>query len=243
MARAMLDLNRNVIANSPLNVQLNELLDRHATPRDEAERHYLGASFIGSDCLRQIQYDWQVEAEHPVRLRDIFDRGHFFEEVARQRMKAAGFAFRPHGLGFSAADGMFQGHGDGIIDDGPALPGVAYPCLWEHKALGQSGWRAIERDGLVKAYPKYAAQVSIYQAYLDVADNAAIFTITNANDCTRLHVLVPFDATRAQLWSDRAVGIIKATMRGELLPRVAKLPDDWRCKMCSHRTRCWPLSN
>jgi hypothetical protein len=139
MVRAMLDLNRNVIAESPLNVQLNGLLDRHATPRDEAERHYLGASFIGSDCLRQIQYDWQVEAEHPVRLRDIFDRGHFFEEVARQRMKAAGFVFRPHGLSFSAADGMFQGHGDGIIDEGPTLPGVAYPCLWEHKALGHSG--------------------------------------------------------------------------------------------------------
>jgi hypothetical protein len=94
-----------------------------------------------------------------------------------------------------------------------------------------------------KAYPKYAAQVSIYQAYLDVTDHPAIFTVTNANDCTRLHLLLPFDATRAQLWSDRAVGIIKATMRSELLARVAKSPDDWRCKMCSHRTRCWPLSN
>jgi hypothetical protein len=74
-----------------------------------------------------------------------------------------------------------------------------------------------------------------------VADNPAIFTVTNASDCPRLHLLLPFDATRAQLWSDRAVGIIKATMHGELLPRVAKSQDDWRCKMCSHRKRCWGL--
>src|SRR5215471_12630653 len=27
-------------------------------------------------------------------------------------------------------------------------------------------WRAVERDGLEKAFPQYAAQVSLYQAYL-----------------------------------------------------------------------------
>ena len=33
--------------------------------------------------------------------------------------------------------------------------------------------------------------------------------------------------------------MIEAAESGELLPRVADDPTDWRCKMCSHRERCW----
>ena len=61
----------------------------------------------------------------------------------------------------------------------------------------------------------------------------------NADNCERLHFLVPFDAERAQQWSDRAVTVIEATKAGELLGRVTDNPADWRCKMCGHRERCW----
>jgi hypothetical protein len=90
-----------------------------------------------------------------------------------------------------------------------------------------------------KCYPQYAAQVWIYQAYLGLADQPAIFTALNANTCERLHVLVPFDPVQAQAWSDRAVAVIEATRAGELLPRAYDDPKDWRCRMCAHRARCW----
>ena len=56
------------------------------------------------------------------------------------------------------------------------------------------------------------------------------------NGCTSL---VPFDAELAQATSDRAVMVIEATRAGELLSRITEDPNDWRCKMCSHRERCW----
>ena len=119
---------------------------------------------------------------HPTQTRDIFRRGHLLEELSRQHLIRAGFRFAPaERLAFSAADGLFRGHADGILIAGPELPGVGYPALWEHKALGDKGWRALERDGLEKAYPQYAAQVWLYQAYLDVTEHPAIFTATNAN--------------------------------------------------------------
>ena len=62
----------------------------------------------------------------------------------------------------------------------------------------------MERDGVEKAYPQYAAQIWIYQAYLDVTENPAILTAVNADTCERLHMLVPFNVERAQAWSDRA---------------------------------------
>jgi hypothetical protein len=234
----MLDFNRSILSDAPISTAINTAIER-AEPREENVRQYLGASAIGSECLRRVQYDWMCDPDHPSRTRDIFRRGHLIEELSRQHFIRASFTFAPADrLKFSAVDGLFRGHVDGIITAGPALPGVVYPCLWEHKCLGQKGWRALERDGLVKAHPAYAVQVAIYQAYLDVT-NPAIFTAVNANDCTRLHLLVPFDAERAQAGSDRAVAVIRATQAGELLPRAYDDPTDWRCRMCPHRERCW----
>src|SRR6476659_1115642 len=114
------------------------------------------------------------DPQFPGRIKDIFERGHFFEDVTRQHLIAAGFKFAPpEQLKFEAVGGLFRGHADGIIVDGPQqLPAMRYPCLWEHKCLGAKGWRAIERDGLVGLYAIYAAQVAIYQAYLDVTNPA-----------------------------------------------------------------------
>ena len=110
--------------------------------------------------------------------------------------------------------------------------------MWEHKALKAESWRAIELDGLEKKHSNYLVQVALYQAYLNIT-NPALFTVTNADTCEWLHFLVPFDAERAQLWSDRAVNIIEATRAGELLPRAFDDPEDWRCRLCPHKERCW----
>jgi hypothetical protein len=50
---------------------------------------------------------------------------------------------------------------------------------------------------------------------------------------------VPFDAERAQMWSDRAANIIAATRASELLPRGFDDPEKWPCKQCPHKERCW----
>jgi hypothetical protein len=233
-----LDFNRSNLSDRPINQLINELIER-AEPPSENYRQYLGASSIGSECLRKVQYDWMCDPEFPARIKDIFARGHFLEELTRRHLIAAGFRFAPSEvLEFRAADGLFRGHADGIIIAGPLLPALRYPCLWEHKCLNAKGWKAIERDGLTGLYAIYAAQVAIYQVYLDCT-NAALFSVVNADTCERLHFFVPFDAQLAQATSDRAVAVIEATRAGELLPRITEDPSDWRCKMCNHRERCW----
>jgi hypothetical protein len=235
---AMLDFNRT--DPSPLSIELNALIERSEPPSRNV-RQYLGASVLGSDCLRKIQYCWMCDPVHAVRTLNIFARGHFFEDLARKHLTRAGFKFAPSGkLEFQAADGLFRGHADGLLLDGPQLPGLVYPAIWEHKCLNSKGWRAIERDGLAGLYAPYAAQIAVYQAYLDVT-NPALFSVTNADSCERLHLLVPFDAALAQQMSDRAVAIIRATAAGELLDRITGDPEDWRCRMCGHRARCWRL--
>jgi len=237
----MLNLNRAALSLEPVNTAVNEAIERAAAATAELPRPYLGASIVGYECARRVQYAWWCAPVLAARTREIFERGHYFEQRARAHLAAIGFRFAPSGaLAFTAVDGALRGHADGIIVHGPNLPGayLIFPAIWECKALNAKNWRAVERDGLEKTFPHYAAQVALYQAYLDVT-NPALFTAVNADSCELLHFLVPFDAERAQHWSDRAANIIAATRAGELLPRLTEDPSDWRCQMCSHKARCW----
>ena len=160
----MLNLNRANLSIEPINVAVNDAIERVAATAAELPRPYLGASIVGHECLRRIQYDWWCKPVLPARTREIFDRGHYFEERARRLLAATGFKFAPSEvLAFKAADGALRGHADGIIIHGPALPGayLIYPLIWEHKAVNAKNWRAVERDGLEKAFPQYAAQVAL----------------------------------------------------------------------------------
>ena len=127
------------LVDEPINVALNEAIERVMAGKAELPHPYLGASIVGSECLRRVQFDWWVRPELDARTRAIFARGHYFEARVREQ----------------------------------------------------------------------------------------------------LHFWVPFDAERAQLWSDRAANIIAATRAGELLPRAYKDPEKFPCKICPHVERCW----
>jgi hypothetical protein len=192
--------------------------------------------------LRKVQFDWMCNPAHPVRIRDIFARGHFFEAQTKEHFEKAGFRFADKDwLAFQTLDGFLRGHADGIFLSGPVIPGVGYPALWEHKAINAKGWKSLERDGLTKAYPQYATQVTLYQFHLGVDSQPAIFTATNADTCERLHILVPFDSELAATTIKRAQMIVEAMKRGELLPRMTEDSSNWRCRLCGHRERCWRL--
>jgi hypothetical protein len=239
----VLNLARAHLSNDPLNVAINACVEKASARKHAGDqpRGYLGASLIGDDCLRKIQFEWMVTTvTFPARVHSIFARGHFFEAESRQLLIDAGFVFAPpEALGFTAVGGMIAGHADGIIINAPALTGLhlATPALWEHKGLNVKNYRAVERGGLAKVFPRYAAQIALYQNFLDVT-NPALVTITCADTCERLYFTVPFDARRAQEASDRAVQVIEATRVGELLPRLDPSCEDFRCKICSHRLRC-----
>jgi hypothetical protein len=142
-----IDLNRSNLSSEPLSKLINDLIERAEPP--SKTRQYLGASFVGDECLRKVEYDWFCDPEFSAKTLDIFARGHFFEERMRRHLILAGFKLAlDDRLGFEAVDGLFRGHADGIIEEGPELPGLIYPCLWEAKCMSNKNSRAIERDGL-----------------------------------------------------------------------------------------------
>ncbi|MDO8607862.1 MAG: hypothetical protein Q7R40_15100 [Phaeospirillum sp.] len=125
---------------------------------------------------------------------------------------------------------------------------MAYPALWENKALGVSSWKDVVKRGVVLSKPIYAAQLALYQAYMDLPA-PALFTALN-RDTWEIHCeLVPFDAALAQTMSDRAVQVVQASDAQELLPRAAaerisvvcrggKTSAGWHSP-CAWQDRCW----
>src|SRR6516225_12443438 len=98
----MLDFNREGLAATPISIAINAVIER-ARPAEVNTRQYLGASSIGSPCMRRVQYDWMCDPVHEGQLQDIFARGHLFEEMICGHMIHAGFEFAPvEALAFSA---------------------------------------------------------------------------------------------------------------------------------------------
>ena len=249
----MLDYGNRPSCSDRINAAIDvALVHQHtATPA----RAYLGGSRLGHPCERALQFEFTDAprdngASFDGRLLRIFAIGHALEAMAIGWLRSAGFDFytRPNDkqFGFSVAEGRIRGHVDGIVASGPAVPGLAFPALWECKTMNAKTWRETVANGVTFAKPVYAAQIAIYQAYMDaivpgVANNPALFTAINKDTAELHHELVPFDGDLAQRMSDRSVRILRATDAGELLPRLSREPGHFECRFCPWAQRCWDL--
>ena len=253
----MLDYNHRPGIAERVNAAIDAALiaEREATP----PRTYLGASRLGHACERALQFEFagapkDEGADFGGQTLRIFEIGHQLEELAIRWLRAAGLDLytrkgnRPDGeqFGFSVAGGRIRGHVDGIIAAAPAPLGIGTPALWECKTMNAKNWRACVKDGVAVTKPVYAAQIALYQAYMEgtvpgISANPALFTAINKDTAELHHELVPFDAGLAQRMSDRGVRILQATDAGELLPRIATNRDFFECRFCPWAARCWGL--
>jgi len=248
----MLDFNSSRSLSERVTGYIDEALS--AERGGQTPREYLGASRLGVECDRALQYEYLNAPVDPGRefsgqtLR-IFDAGHVFEDLAIRWLRAAGFELYTETaqggqFGFSVARGRIRGHVDGIIAGGPDTLNLRYPALWECKSLNAKSWKDTAKRGVALAKPVYATQIALYQAYMEgrvpgISENPALFTAINKDTAELYFEAVPFDSARAQKASDRAVNILRACDAHELLPRVARDPTHHVCKFCPWQDRCW----
>lgn len=243
----MIDLNGNTRKQDAI----VELIDKAlvAERKKQTPRNYLGASLLGGECERALQFSYfhtPVDPEKELtgtKIR-IFDRGHIMEDYMVKIIRMAGFDLRTRDKNrrqfeFSILDGKAKGHSDGVIVAGPAV--MAYPALWESKALGDKYFKQLEKEKLKKYSSTYYGQVQIMAAYFELHDNPALFTAFNANTMEIYAELVPIDLDTAQKTSDKAVRVIQACEAGELLPRLSDDPTFFKCRWCDWHDRCFAL--
>ena len=252
----MLDFNEAARPQSLINDQLNLLIDSALTSRrkGQPERKYLGASRLGHPCSRALQYEYTASNNGESlgfsgQTLRIFAAGHLFEELAAGWLRLAGVELLTEDangeqFGFKALGGRIAGHVDGIIQAAPSELGMSFPALWEAKSMNSRSWKETVKKGLVLSKPIYAAQIALYQAYLEpaftgISQNPCLFTAVNKDTSEIYHELIPFDALLAQRMSDKAVNIIRAIEAEELLPRSFSSKEWFECKICPYRQKCW----
>ena len=210
-------------------------------------RKYIGASSIGDECSRKIQYRYlnypiDPDKEFSAKTLRIFQFGHEIEDYASKWLRDANFDLRTEDkdgeqFGFSIADGEIRGHIDGVVCGGPVDMG--YPALWECKSANDSKFKGFVRHGVTKANKTYATQLALYQTYMDLTEHPALFTVINKNTSEVYYELVPYDKALAQEASDKAVNILTAAKANDILPRIAQSKDFFLCKFCEFRETCW----
>lgn len=212
----------------------------------QERRRYLGASSLGDACARKIQYRYMgFDADEgrgfPAQTLRTFSLGHAIEDLMIMFFRDAGFDLRTdrngEQFGFEAAEGEVRGHIDGVICGGPLE--LEYPMLWECKSANDKKFKEFVNKGVSQANPVYAAQIALYQAYMNLSDNPCVFTVLNKNTSEVYIELVPFNQALAQSTSDKAVDILRASQANDLLPRIAQNDDYYLCKFCEFRDTCW----
>jgi hypothetical protein len=231
---------------------LNQLLDDALREENtlKPKRNYLGASRLGAECSRALQYEFMGrDPAHSARILRVFETGHLFEELVIQWLRLADLEIltkdkNGNQFAFSAASGRIAGHIDGVVMAAPSALGMACPALFEAKSMNNKSWQETAKRGLVLSKPLYAAQIALYQAYMEenfpgISQNPCLFTAVNKDTSEVYHELVPFDGELAQRISDKAVNIIRATEVGELLPKGFSSSDTYQCKICPYKEECW----
>tara|TARA_R110002012_G_scaffold1954_3_gene9321 strand:+ start:1329 stop:2120 length:792 start_codon:yes stop_codon:yes gene_type:complete len=229
--------------------EISDVIDKSIVDNNKKRprRKYLGGSSLGEECSRKIQYRYMGtepdrEKEFNAKTLRIFQFGHEIEDMKAEWIKQSGFDLRTvdkqgEQFGFSIADDQIKGHIDGVICAGPVE--LQYPMLWECKSANDKKFKEFVRVGVAKANPTYAAQIAVYQAYMDLHENPALFTVMNKNTSEIYYELVPFDKALAQKISDKGVQILTATKASEMLPRIAHNRDYFSCKWCEFNNTCW----
>ncbi len=250
----MLDFNHRPKISDKINLLIDKALTAEHSKQEA--RDYLGASRLGVSCSRALQFEYtdtpkDEDQNFTGRTLKIFQAGHVFEELMIKWLRLAGINLitqKQNGnqFGFAVAGGKVKGHIDGVIIDAPEDFDFKFPMLWECKSLNDKSWKDVVKKGLAASKPIYAAQVAIYQAYMEsqiegISKNPALFTAIN-KDTAEIHFeLINFDQELAQKTSDKAVQILCATESHELLPRIATDSTYFECKFCPWQQRCWRL--
>jgi hypothetical protein len=211
--------------------KLSKILDSAKVSR-ETIRNYIGASSIGSSCVRQIWYGYKGVSGEPItpRLYRTFEVGHKLEKMVVELLLEAGVIIERGRTELQAQEmRFFRGHVDAVILDNH----LNDEAILEIKTAKDSSFKQFVNKGLLSWSPMYYAQV---QAYMGMMSIHKAYVLCINKDTSELHdEEVLFDASFYDGLKFKAQIIHDAD---EPPPRVNNSPAYFVCKQCKFRKVC-----
>lgn len=210
--------------------KLSKLIEISQSQVEDSLRDYIGASSIGSDCLRKIWYEYKgVKAKKvPSRFRRTWAIGKRLEGLVIEWLKDAGVSIELEDKTYYAPETeVFRGHFDGIIVSGNDK------SILEIKTAKDASFKIFVKSGLKIWNPQYYAQVQSYMGMSGI--NSAYILVLNKDNSEISDELVLFDVDFYQRLVEKALMISEAMLAP---PRVHNSPIWYQCKMCKYNKVC-----
>lgn len=207
----------------------------------EWHRYYLGASFIGRECSRELwlRFRWVKKSQFDGRMLRLFNTGHLEEPRLIKNLRDAGVQVLDldpdtgEQWHISYFGGHFAGHADGV-----ALGIHAAPKTWhllEFKTHNAKSFAELQAKGVAVAKPEHLAQMQIYMHGLGLT--RAYYLARNKDTDELYGERIYFDENLAQHYLQRAHSIIFANEPP--LP-IGYDSSFFKCKWCDLAEYCYP---
>lgn len=209
---------------------LSKLIEKAQEQDNDEARDYIGASSIGSDCLRQIWYQFKgVKAQKvPSRFRRTWAIGKHLEGLVVQWLRDAGVMVDLSAKTYEACDmPYFQGHFDGIITVGKTR------SILEIKTAKDASFKIFVKKGLKLWNPQYYAQIQSYMGMSGITK--AFILVLNKDNSEISDELITFDANYYESLVEKAKMIYGANIEP---PRINGSALWYACKMCKFNKVC-----
>jgi len=210
--------------------KLSKRIEKHQERNEDDARDYIGASSIGSDCLRQIWYQYKgVKAEAvPAKFRRTWAIGKKLEHLVVEWLTNAGVKVDKTDKTYAARNvPIFKGHFDGLVFIGGKW------SILEVKTAKDASFKIFVKKGLKVWNPQYYAQVQSYMGMSGI--NSTYILVLNKDNSDLSDELVVFDKEFYEKLEAKALMIATAVVAP---PKIHGSPLWYQCKMCKFNKVC-----
>lgn len=210
---------------------LTKKIDKIQSRDDRKTRDYIGASSIGSDCLRQIWYEYKgyQATEVPTKIRRTWMIGRVLEGTILDWLEESGIeVLRTWPDLVAEGISYFRGH----IDSVWMKKGKPFAIL-EIKTAKDASYMKFVKNGLKIWNPQYYAQVQTYMGMSDI--HQTYIVVLNKDNSEISDELIMFDVDFYQKLLEKAVLVGNAKV---IPPKINGSPLWFQCKMCKFHKIC-----
>lgn len=213
------------------NKSLAKLID-NLTYVSEPPRDYIGASSIGSECWRQIWYEFnEFEGlEVPNKTKRTWEVGKNLEILVIEWLEATGLNITNTWIDLRDDElPYFRGHVDALLMNKDNQPKE----IIEIKTAKDGSFNQFVKNGLKKWQPKYYAQIQSYMGMSGI--HSASILVLNKDNSDLFDEKVPFSPEFYESLKNKAKAIHDSKTEP---PRISGNPLWFTCKTCRFRKEC-----
>lgn len=207
---------------------------------EDGPRKHLGASLLGHECARYLQYTYRWMHHRIVdgRMQRLFKRGHNEEASFVQYLRGIGFTvwqFQEDGVTqyrCSALGQHFGGSLDGI-NLPPSRYDVAEQLLCEFKTNKEGSFDRLKTYGVQKEKGQHYVQMCTYGKFYKL--RYGLYMNKNKDNDDIYIEIAELDWSLADERMRLAEQVINAKT---LMPRCSESPTYWKCKSCDMKGIC-----